>query len=140
MKPWRFLDYWPEEGHNPIREWCAAQEERVQAEFDAALAALAQTPDWLAPGNQDLFRPLTRGESGLGEIVFQFDWKLPRRPKPTRRRFRVFGILRSDDREFVLLVASEKQRGNYNPSNAPQKANEYRLAYERGEGETNEHI
>lgn len=140
MNPWRFLDYWPEEGSNPIREWYAVQDFEVRAEFDVAVAILAQTEDWLDPSMASSFRLLTRAETGIGEIVFYVDVPAKGKPKPLRRRFRVFGILRAEHHEFVLLIGSEKKRGLYVPPNAPRLAKKYQLDFEQGKGWTSEHI
>src|SRR5262245_9303943 len=113
MEPWRFQDYWPYEGLNPIRRWEEAQDVDVRAAFDAVLNVLAQTEDWLAPEMQELFRLLERDEEGLGEIVFATRFKRRGAKKFTDRNFRVFAKLRLEDRDCVLFIGCEKRRGTY---------------------------
>jgi hypothetical protein len=140
MVPWRFQDYWPQEGHNPIRMWEAAQEVEVRAQFDAVRDALAQTPDWLDPSVEHLFRVLDRAEEGLGEIVFAIHFKKPGARKFTDRNFRVFCKIRIQEHDCVLFIGSEKRRGTYDPPRAPQLALDYLRRFEGGRGFTDGHI
>jgi len=140
MDPWRFQDYWPQEGLNPIREWEVVQDPAVRAAFDAVRDALAQTPDWLDPEVHNLFRMLHRDQRGLGELVFGTRFKRRGAKKFTDRNFRVFAKLRIPEHDCIMFVASEKQRGTYMPADAPQVASEYLSRFERSEGLVDGHI
>jgi hypothetical protein len=140
MVPWRFQDYWPYGGHNPIRIWEAGQDVDVRTAFDAVRDALAQTLDWLDPNVRELFRMLGRDERGLGEIVFETRFKRRGAKKLTDRNFRVFVKLRIPEHDCVLFVGSEKQRGTYNPLNARELARDYLARFERNEGFIDGHI
>jgi hypothetical protein len=88
-----------------------------------------------------IFRLLEREELGLGEIAFDADVEIPGRKKTLRRHFRVFGLLREAEREFVMFIASEKQkRGRYFVEDAPRLAKKYLEAYQAHKGDTSEHF
>ncbi len=140
MVAWRFLDYWPREGFDPMRVWEATQDDDVRARLDAVLDVLAQTENWLDPNVKGLFRLLDRAEAGLGEIVFETSYTQEGRKKKSGRKFRVFVELRVDEHDCVMFVGSEKQRGTYSPPDAPRLAYEYLRALKDGEGFTDGHI
>ncbi len=110
------------------------QDLSVQAEFDATVATLAATVDWRKTKS---FAPLKRKHAGLGEVRFSVRTK--RHGKETVRRFRLAGIWREQEAEFIFLIGSEKAHGIYTPSNAFDLAVAYKAKLENGEGEICEH-
>jgi hypothetical protein len=131
MPLWRFMAYEPAPGSCPIQDWYAAQDEAVQAEFDAALATLSATVDWT---DAKSFKVLTKNHIGLGEMRFRLDG-------PPIRRFRPVGIWPPlVEREFILLVGCEKRRYVYTPADAFTLALEYKRRLEAGIGETHEYV
>jgi len=101
MLSWRLMDYWPEPNVNPIRDWYDEQEDEVRAEFDIALLILSSNEDWTGIPE---FRTLKGKNAGLYEIVV--DVRLPYEKK--QRHFRPIGIWRPDSRDFILLLACQK--------------------------------
>ena len=62
------------------------QNPRIPIEFDAAIDALRQTPDWRNPPIPRLYRDLEDDLAGLGEIVFEFEEEQPASALRTGRR------------------------------------------------------
>lgn len=111
MAFWRLKGYSPEPGVNPVRDWYDQQiDEEVRAEFVYALSMLTATADWEhAPD----FRPLKKKKfAGLFEIFV--DVRVPHEKK--KRKYRVIGMWQPDSSDFVLLLVSEKKKGQiYDP-------------------------
>ena len=131
MALWRIMAYHPEPESCPIQEWYAAQDEGVQAAFDAVLTTLGATVDWIDTWQ---FKALTRNHVGLGEIRFKLEG-------PPMRRFRPVGIwppLR--EREFILLLGCEKNRHVYIPPDAFMVALQHKRQLEAGEGEIHDYV
>lgn len=107
MQPWTFLYYETEDGERLAQNWYEAQDEAVQAEIDAALAILRATDDWRdaesKTGYVRQFAELKRRHCGIAEIrieVIQQDGK--------KRKFRLAGIWREKERQFIVLVGCAK--------------------------------
>ena len=114
MAFWRFFDYWtcPAEGErNLIQEWYDAQEDAVQAQFDATLFTLAATEDWTDPELEE-FKVLTGRHLGLGEIRFAIDVR-PAGRRQFKRRFRPVGIWPPEHLDFIILLGCEKSGRGY---------------------------
>jgi len=130
MSIWRLMDYYPEPGLNPVRDWYEEQEEDVQAEFDFALRAFIANEDWteasevLALGGRYV---------GLYEVcieVFSLDDR--------ETHFRAIGAWRQDSRNFILFLVSELSEGQYEPP--LERAFERKVAWEKGKkGEIYDH-
>src|SRR5437588_13111097 len=106
MPAWRFFDYVTEGGANAVQEWYAAQEAEAQAGLDQTILLLRGVPDWLNPERKE-FAELFKKHAGLFEIRF---WPFGR-----FRKFRVAGIYRPNESEFILLTGCEKRMGIYFP-------------------------
>lgn len=140
MIPWGFKDYWTEDGRCPIREWYESLETAAQVAFDGTLLRLRGVNDW-EPRSIREFRHLEREHAGLGEVRFWLDAKHPATGKTFKRRFRAAGILRPEQRDFLLLVGCEKTGGPHISHSAFDVALEYRrLLLEQRRGEIREHI
>lgn len=141
MTPWAFRVYVTEEGRCLINEWYAAQDENVRAEFDVTIAILAQTDDWTEPEIAE-FKLLTgrHASPGLGEIRFYVDAVTPGARRPRRRRFRPIGVLRPEQREFVLILGCEKFRMNTVPAGAFDEALRYKTEFDEGRGWTRDYV
>ena len=130
MPLWRFMAYHVDPESCPIQDWYQVQGEEVQARFDASLATLGATADWMDTWQ---FKALTRNHAGLGEIRFKIDGT-------PIRRFRPVGIWPPlVEREFILLLGCEKHRNLYIPADAFTLALEYRRLLEAGIGEIHEY-
>ena len=134
MSLWQIRAYYLEGGSCPILTWYAAQDEEVQAGFDATLTTLRATMDWT---DTDIwqFKALTRNDAGLGEIRFNLKG-------PPLRRFRPVGIWPPIvEREFILLLGCEKLRnGIYIPNDAFAVALEYKRRCDAGIGEVHDYF
>lgn len=141
MTPWAFAEYVTEGGVNLIRNWYANQGDQVRAEFDVTVAVVRETRDWLEPEVEAL-KLLTgkHGGLGLGEIRFWIEERAPRAPRTKRRRFRVPGIYRPTQREFILILGCEKFGMNTVPVGAFDLAAKYKKEFDDGRGWTHEHF
>jgi hypothetical protein len=135
MALWRFLDYEPAPSNCPVRDWYAAQDAFVQAEFDAALVTLGATDDWDDPDLRE-FKSFTDKPQhlGLGQVRFETN------REDRKRQFRVIGLRRTEQRELILLMGFEKNGRSPKPPNAFEIALELRTRFEEGEGELHEHV
>jgi len=135
MIPWRFLDYVSPSGANLRQQWYDTQDDEVRAAFDFTVEQLRVTDDWFYPKDKKVkkkFKILDGKQAGLGELRF---WT-------HGRTFRVPGIFRPTDREFVMFGGCEKQWGGaiHIPADAFETAQRNRLAYESGQGHTVDYI
>jgi hypothetical protein len=136
MVPWRFLDYVTIDGRNPIQEWYAMQDDAVKAALDFTIHQLKVTDDWLLPKRRKSakqFSLLDGKHSGLGELRF---WP------EDRRIFRVPGIYRQTEREFIMFGGCEKRlRGIIQiPPDAFDVALKLKFALEAGKGRVIDHV
>lgn len=136
MSPWHFLDYVTPDGRNPIQAWYEAQDEAVQAALDFTIKQLEVTDDWLWPQNKKLqrqFKILDGKHVGLTELRFWPD---------DGRTFRVPGIYRPTEREFVMFGGCEKRlRGIIHiPPDCFDVALKQKQALEAERGYTIEHV
>jgi len=129
MSSWRIKDYWPEPGVNLVQAWYERQEDDVVSEFDYALSALSETPDWTEIPE---FIVLTGEYVGLYEIVIDVELE-DGEPKNCR----VIGVWMQDSRDFVILVVCELKDGIYDPPLS--FALELKKSLEAGKGQINEH-
>ncbi len=131
MALWRIRAYHLENRSCPIEDWYEAQDEEVQAEFDATLTTLGATVDWTDTWQ---FKVLTRNHTGLGEIRFKLQG-------PPVRRFRPVGIWPPVvEREFILLLGCEKRGHVYVPHDAFTLALDYKRRLEAGTGEVYDYL
>ncbi len=136
MTPWRILEYVTADGISPVQDWYEAQEDGVRAAFDNVILLLRAVEDWLNPERVE-FANLKREHVGLSEVRF---WFKPRF-LAKHRKFRVAGLYRPDEREFVLLVGCEKRlRSLYIPRDPFDLAMTYKQHLEVGEGGLREHV
>ena len=94
---WTFRCYIDDQDSDPIRNWCDAQPEKVQAELDAIIELLRVTPRkwWRMPK----YRNFTRKGKGLGAL----------RLKETGIHYRIVGFFGPNEKiEFTLLVPFKK--------------------------------
>jgi hypothetical protein len=133
MTPWRLLDYITESRINPIQDWYATQPDVVQVAFETTILTLKGTDDWLNPSRK-AFKELFRDHAGLSEILLFPDglWPL--------FKFRVAGLYRPQEREFIFLVGCKKRIRSYTPPGAFDIAMEYKKAFDAGKGTTREHV
>jgi hypothetical protein len=125
---WRFMEYLPASGINPVRSWYDEQEEEIQAEFDFALHAQTQDRDWEdSPAVTALQGPYL----GLMEICVDMEID------DEGRQFRAVGSFRPDNRDFVLFLVTV-ERGE-EPDPLLGMALAYKTAWEMGDGELDEH-
>lgn len=138
MTPWVIRAYVTEEHRFLLSAWYGGLEPHVQAALDVVLGVLRQTPDWLDP-KTDLFKELVERHAGLSEIRFYVDEPRPRQ-HPTRRRFRVPGIYRPTNRDFIAILGCEKQGMNAIPPNTFDDALRYMNEFAEGRGWTYEYF
>ena len=139
MKPWTFMDYRTDGGHNLIQQWYNRQDVAVQAAFDQTLLTLRAVDDWTDPDVRE-FKELTGRHRGLAEIRFDIPAIHPETRKPFKRRFRPAGIWRPEKRDFILLLGCEKRGRTYIPHDAFGLALSYKAQFEEGKGTICEHI
>lgn len=133
MAAWAFRRYVTEGNRDPVKEWYDAQDDAVQAEFDAALLILRATHDW---SRKKRVKKLTGRHRGLTEIIVNLSVG-----RGVRRRLRPVGIWRPEHGDFILLMGCEKKmRGSvYIPSGAFDTAMDYKAAFEAGKGSLRDH-
>src|SRR5271157_4273762 len=115
MAHWRFLDYYTEDDADPFNQWYALQGEQVQAGFDATISILGEIETWDDPNYPvSAFKVLTRNpqHAGLSELIFEAT--IGNR----KRQYRVIGIWRREQRDFIMLTGFEKSGRSTNPPNA----------------------
>lgn len=119
-----------------MQEWYAAQDDKVRASFDFTLYQRRVTDDWINPNPKSArkqFKTLDREHLGLAELRFGCE---------DGRDFRVAGLYRPDQREFVLFTGlAKKWRGLIQePPDAFDVAMKYKKQFEVGIGELRERI
>lgn len=138
MTPWTIRDCVGTDGVNAVADWYAVQPAAIRAQIDAVLAVLRQTDDWLDP-ETELFKEFDKDDVGLSEIRFYFDQPRPRQ-HPTRRRFRVIGWYRPDNRDFVGYIVCEEQGMNYIPLDCLDQAWSKHERFQLGLGVTHDRL
>jgi hypothetical protein len=134
MDPWRFRQYVTAWDEWPFRDWYLHQSAAVRVAFDLARDALVHSDDWVRPRDQH-FKELTDDHAPLGEVRFwTHDFDRSGRPL-ARYRWRVVGLLRPAERDFVMFGGAEERRNRtYDPPDAFDRAWRYYLDFKRGNG------
>lgn len=145
MGRWEFLDYHTDENppKYPIRDWMAKQDRRVIQALEATITTLKGARIWDDPKVLE-FRLFKEGQFvGLSELRFSIEDVNPFNPKQKKkikRRFRIAGIWRPEDHDFILLTGCEKSGYMKIPPDAFEQAMAMKIAYERdGRGDVDEH-
>jgi hypothetical protein len=136
MNPWRFLEYVTSGGRNPLRDWYLSQDDAVRSALDFTIHQLRVTDDWLEPkrkSSKRQFSPLVNEHAGLGELRFWPD---------DGRKFRVPGIYRPNEREFIMFAGCEKRFGGLIqiPNDAFDVALKLKKEFEAGHGGVIVHV
>lgn len=107
----------------------------VQATLAATMSTLAATEDWSDPELKS-FKVFTRKPEhlGLAEVRFKVI------EKSKKRQFRVIGLWRQEEREFICLMGFEKKGRSPYPTDAFEIAMRLRILLEEGKGFIYEHI
>jgi hypothetical protein len=131
MIPWRFMDYVMPSGRNPVKEWSAAQGDEVRAALKFTIYQLRVTADWVDPETRR-FSLLKGKHLGLSELRFWTE---------DGRKFRVFGLYRPNNHDFVCFVGCEKwMRGSiYKPFGAIDLAMKHKKNFDAGKGQIIDH-
>ena len=100
-------------GHvNPIRRWIDAQPIKAGTKIDTRIAFLEVTEEWHSNYCKKL-----KGYEEVYELRIVFN----------NVQYRPLGCMGPDDKEFTILVgATEKGKGRFQPPNAPKTAQERR--------------
>ncbi len=135
MALWRFLEYQTDEQERHFRDWYELQIPIIQATLDATLVTLGATENWDDPELEN-FKVFTRKPGHLGLAQVQFEIIQGKK----KRQFRVLGLWRQEQREFILLVGFEKNGRSPNPPNAFEVAQDLRMQIEDGRGLIYDHV
>lgn len=129
MAFWQILEYQTDEGEHHFRDWYGAQAPVVVATLEATLVTLGATEDWDDPELRS-FKVFTRKPEHLGLAQIQFEVIEGKK----KHQFRVLGLLRQEQKEFVVLMGFEKNGRSPNPPNAYDLALDLRMQIEDGRG------
>jgi hypothetical protein len=141
MARWRFLDYYTDANPPkcPIWDWLGKQDKRTLAAFDATRGILQGVPNWDDPEVLE-FKFFRDGPfAGLGELRFHIFEKVAATKKQIKRRFRIAGIWRPDEHEFIMLTGCEKSGKIKIPQDAFEQAMALKLAFEQEKGVLDDH-
>lgn len=138
MRPWRICQYEMVGGFTPVMEWYRQQEPYVQAATRYFWGILEATEDWLDP-QTELVQLLTKAHAPLYEIRFHAHDRDAKGRVIEKRRIRIVGMLRADERDFIAFGAAEELRnGMYKPADAFDKALARYRAFIDGKGDVYE--
>jgi hypothetical protein len=139
MGAWRFLDYYTDESPpvNVTRKWYAAQEPQVMAAFEATITTLEGSEDWTEMQGFKYFE--TGPFAGLSELRFHVWERHPGTKRLAKRRFRIPGIWRSEEKLFILLGGCEKSGRIKIPQDAFEQAMKRKIDFEHGKGKIDDH-
>jgi len=141
MAQWRFLDYYTDGSPPtcPILDWLGKQDKRVLVALDATITTLKSEPDWDDPEVLEFKFFTEEPFAGLGELRFQIIERVAGSKKEIKRRFRIPGIYRPNEREFIMLTGCEKSGRIKIPQYAFEDAMAMKVAFEKGKGEVDDH-
>lgn len=135
MALWRFLEYQTDEGECHFRDWCRVQSPAILATLEATLVTLGATENWDDPELKN-FKVFTRKPEHLGLAQVQFEVIQGTK----KRQFRVLGLWRQEQKEFVFLMGFEKKGRSPNPPNAFEVALDLRMQIEDERGLIYDHV
>lgn len=141
MAYWRFLDYVSDEPMNHVQAWIDAQDEKVMAELQSAIDTLGAIENWDDPDLEE-FSVFTEKPQhlGLAQLRFFVVQKQEGTGRQIKRNFRVIGLWRQEQREFVFLTGFEKSGRITIPANAFKLALDLRIQLEEGRGHCDDHV
>lgn len=140
MGVWRFLDYYTV-GETPVNvtgKWYEAQEPKVRATFDATIRTLEGSDDW---SQMEEFKYFDIGPyAGLGELRFHILERSKVTKRFVKRRFRIPGIWKPQEKIFILLGGCEKSGRIKIPQDAFEQAMKMKNDFEiYGRGKIDDH-
>jgi hypothetical protein len=132
MPPWIFREYLTEPPvRSPFLIWYGTLQPSEQAEVDVLIKEMAATEDWddVRPSRKK-YKQLTKKHAGLCELILKIG----------KRQFRILGVRRIENQEFILLGGLEKAgRGTSNPEDAFELAMLMKDAFRAERGTTRDY-
>jgi len=135
---WKFQDYVAVDNSVPVDDWYMSLLPAERAEFDVAIDFLGRIGDWdSVKKSERKYKELERELEGLTEI--KFDTTVQRGGKNLTKRFRLVGILRRDQKEFIFLGGFQKGHSGPIPNDAWERLLKHKEDFENNRGKVRDH-